>query len=157
MRYHGPCILIVKLLWLQSRHARGEYLRRMFIEPGDWIRSITMSHEKLYQAKNVSAINSESYLTVLVSELMSSLDHVGSHVEFQAQIAELDLDPETGTALGLVFIEPVSHCVKHAFPDDGAGKLSLAVNEINDSTLGLSVADDAVGLSQMSNGISETP
>jgi len=107
-----------------------------------------MSHEKLYQAKNVCVINSESDLTGLVSEPMSPLGHVGSHVEFQAQIAEVDLDLETGTALGLIVTELVSNCLKHAFPDDGAGKISLALNEIDDSTLELSVADDGVDLPQ---------
>ncbi len=109
---------------------------------------MTMSHEKLYQAKNVSAINSEPYVTGLVNELMSLLDHVGSHVEFQAQSAEVDLDPETGTALGLIVTEQLSNCLKHAFPDEEAGKILLALNEIDDSTLEVSVADDRIGLLQ---------
>ena len=56
--------------------------------------SMAMAHEKLYQAENLSAINNEVYLTGLVSDLMSSLGDVGSYVEFQAQIAEVDLDLE---------------------------------------------------------------
>jgi two-component sensor histidine kinase len=109
---------------------------------------MTISHDKLCKSQNVSAINNESDLTGLVSEIMSPLGHVGSHIEFQAQSAEVDLDLETGTALGLIVTELVSTCLKHAFPDDASGKISHALNEINDSTLELSVADDAVGLPQ---------
>jgi two-component sensor histidine kinase len=96
----------------------------------------------------VSAINNESYLNGLVNEFMFSLGHVGSHVEFQAQIAEVDLDLETGTVLCLIVTELVSNCLKHAFPDDGAGKIFLALHQIDDSTLELSVADDRIGLLQ---------
>ncbi len=107
-----------------------------------------MSHDKLCKSKNVSAINCESYLTGLVSEFMSSLGHVGSHIEFQIESAEVDLHLETGTALGLIVTELASTCLKHAFPDHRAGKISLALKEIDDSTLELSAADDAVGLPQ---------
>jgi two-component sensor histidine kinase len=120
----------------------------MFVESGGWITSMSMSNEKVYDARNMSAINSESYVTGLVNEFMSSLDYVGSHVEFQAQSAEVDLDPETGTALGLIVTERVSNCLKHAFPDDRAGKISLALKEIDDSTSEPSVADDRFGLLQ---------
>ncbi len=140
--------VISSLLWLQSRYAKDEYHRRMFIESGDRIRSVAMAHEKLYQAENVSAINSESYLTDLVNELMSSLGHVGSQIELQIESAEVELDLEIGTALGLIVTELVSNCLKHAFPGHRAGKISLALKEIDESTLELSVADDGVGLPQ---------
>jgi two-component sensor histidine kinase len=96
----------------------------------------------------VSAINNESYLTGLVGEFMSPLGHVWSHVEFQGKTAEVDLDLETGTTLCLIVTEVVSNCLKHTFPDDGAGKIFLALHQIDDSTLELSVADDGIGLLQ---------
>ena len=95
----------------------------------------------------MSAIDNESYLTGLVSEFMSPPGHVGSHVEFQPD-RRVDLNLETGLALCLIVTELVSNCLKHGFPDDGAGKISLALNEIDDSTLELSVADDGVDLPQ---------
>jgi two-component sensor histidine kinase len=109
---------------------------------------VAMAYENLYQAENVYAINSKSYLTGVVSELMSSFGHVGSHVELQIESAEVDLDLETATTLGLIVTELVSNCLKHAFPDHRAGKISLALKEIDESTLELSVADDGVGLPQ---------
>ena len=147
-RVKNNLAVISSLLWLQSRYAKDEYHRRMFTESGYRIRSVAMAHEKLYQAENVSAINSESYLTDLVSELMSSLGHVGPHVEFQIESAEVDLDLETCTAFGSIVTELVSNCLEHAFPWHRAGKISLALKEIDDSTLELSVADDGVGLPQ---------
>jgi two-component sensor histidine kinase len=69
---------------------------------------MTVSHDKLCQSKNVSASNCEPYLFGLVSEFMSSLGHAESHVEFQAQSAEVDLDLGNGTALGLIVTELVS-------------------------------------------------
>jgi two-component sensor histidine kinase len=95
----------------------------------------------------VSAINNESHLTGLVSELTSPLGHVGSHVECQPD-RQVDLNLESGVALGLIVTEPVGNCLKYAFTDDGAGMISLALNEIDDSPLELSVADHGVDLPQ---------
>ncbi len=147
-RVKNNLAVVCSLLGFQSRHARGEYHRGMFIESQDRIRSMALAHEKLYQSENLSAINSKDYLTSLAHHLRSALLHVGSDVELQPQIAEVNLDLEIGVTLGFIVTELLSNCIKHAFPDGRSGKISLALKEIDDSTLELCVADDGVGLPQ---------
>jgi PAS domain S-box-containing protein len=147
-RVKNNLAVVSSLLGLQSRHARDDYHRKMFLESQDRIRSMALAHEKLYQAENLSAINSKDYLTSLVHHLTSALGHVGFDVQIQTRIAEVDLDLETGVTLGLIVTELLSNCLKHAFPDDGGGTISLDLRENDSSTLELSVADNGVGLPQ---------
>lgn len=145
-RVKNNLAVVSSLLGFQSRHAKDEHHRRMFIDSQDRIRSMALAHEKLYQAENLSAINSKDYLTSLVHHLLTALGHVGSDVRLQLQLCDADLDLETGVTLGLIVTELVSNCFKHAFPDHRTGKISLALRDIGDPTLELSVADDGIGL-----------
>jgi|GEM_PF-2343522 len=145
-RVKNNLAVVSSLLGLQSRHTKDDCHRRMFVESQDRIRSMALAYEKLYQAQNLSAINSKDYLTSLVHGLISSWSHVGAHVEIQLQVAALDLDLETGVTLGFIVTELVSNALKHAFPNYRAGKITLVLSENDDSILQLSVADDGVGL-----------
>jgi PAS domain S-box-containing protein len=138
--------VVSSLLGFQGRHARDEYHRNMFIESQDRIRSMALAHEKLYQGENLSTISSKDYLTSLVDLLHSALKKIGSNVQLHLQIAEVDLDLESGVTLGFIVTELVSNAFKHAFPNHRAGQICLSVKEIDHSTLELSVADDGVGL-----------
>jgi two-component system, sensor histidine kinase PdtaS len=96
----------------------------------------------------MSSISIEAYLAELVGDLIYSSGRVGSNVELQTRITEVDLDLETCVVLCLIVTELASNSLKHAFPENWAGEISLGLKEIDDSTLELSVADDGVGLPQ---------
>ncbi|MFH0826130.1 MAG: PAS domain S-box protein, partial [Pseudomonadota bacterium] len=145
-RVKNNLAVVISLLGFQGRHAKDEYHRKMFVESQDRIRSMALAHEKLYQAENLSEIDSRSYLTSLLDHLMSALGNVGSEVRLVRQIARTDLDLETGVTLGFIVTELVSNALKHAFPGGRPGTISLTLKEVDDSTLELSLADDGVGL-----------
>ena len=145
-RVKNNLAVVSSLLSLQSRHAKDEYHRRMFLESQDRIRSMGLAHEKLYQADNLSEINAKDYLGSLLHHLIQSVGNIGGAVQVNADIAEVDLDLETGVTLGFIVTELVTNALKHAFPDDRPGEISIALKEIDDSTLELCVSDDGVGL-----------
>ena len=145
-RVKNNLAIVSSLLGFQSRHARDQYHREMFIESQDRIRTMSLAHEKLYQSENLSAINSKDYLTSLARDLKSALTHVGSDVQLQLEIAEVSLDLEIGVTLGFIVTELLSNCIKHAFPDGGSGKISLILTENSNSALELTVTDNGIGL-----------
>ncbi len=69
-RVKNNLAVVSSLLSLQSRHAKDEYHRRMFLESQDRIRSMGLAHEKLYQADNLSEINAKDYLGSLLHHLI---------------------------------------------------------------------------------------
>jgi PAS domain S-box-containing protein len=147
-RVKNNLAVVSSLLGLQSRHAKDEYHRGMFLDSRDRINSMALAHEKLYRAENLSAINSRDYLSSLVRHLMAALGCVGTNVELQLEVAEVELDLQTGITLALIASELVSNCLKHAFPDGRAGKIFFTLKETGHASLELSVVDDGVGLSE---------
>jgi PAS domain S-box-containing protein len=145
-RVKNNLAVVSSLLGFQGRHAKDECHRRMFIETQDRIRSMALAHEKLYQAENLSEIDSKDYLTSLSRHLLAGFGRVGGQVKLEEAIAQVDLDLETGITLGLIVTELLTNALKHAFPDDRAGTIALTLKEIGHSILELSVADDGIGL-----------
>jgi len=145
-RVRNNLTLVSSLLRLQARYAKDEYHLRMFTESEDRIRAMALAHEKLYQTENLASINSKNYLRSLVRHLLGALGKRGSKVQLEMQVEEAPLDLETCCILGFIVTELVSNCLKHAFSDHRAGKISLFFKQIEDPTFALSVADDGIGM-----------
>lgn len=150
-RVKNNLAVVGSLLSLQSRHAKDEHHREMFVDSRDRIRSIALAHEKLYQSESMARISSRDYLQSLVSHLFASVGQLGSHIHLRQEIAEVELDLETAVTLGLVVNELVTNCLKHAFPDGRTGYVTVALEHLGESFLELRVADDGIGLPESIN------
>jgi PAS domain S-box-containing protein len=144
-RVKNNLAVVSSLLRLQSRHTRDGYHRGMFEEAQDRIRSIALAHEKLYQSESLADLNVRDYLTNLVDHLFASGGKVGSTVQLQSEIAEIDVGLEIAVTLGFIVTELVSNSLKHAFPEGRSGRVLLSLKRLDESTLELVVADDGVG------------
>ncbi len=150
-RVKNNLAVVSSLLSLQSRHAKDEHHREMFVDSRDRIRSIALAHEKLYQSESMAKISSRDYLQSLVSHLFASVGQLGSHIRLRQEIAEVELDLETAVTLGFVVNELVTNCLKHAFPDGRTGCVTVALERLGESFLELRVADDGIGLPESIN------
>ncbi len=137
--------VISSLLGLQSRYARDEFHRQLFADSKDRIKSMALAHEKLYQSENLSDVNISSYVDSLVDHLIVSAGRGPKHIELTKQIEELVLSLQTISPLGFILTELVSNCLKHAFPRDRRGRISLQLRRINGDHCEVVVADDGIG------------
>jgi two-component sensor histidine kinase len=67
-------------------------------------------------------------------------------VELAIQIGDVQLDLDRAVPCGLIVNELVSNALKHAFPDDRAGRLCVELEPFGDKQLVLVVGDNGVGL-----------
>ena len=63
------------------------------------------------------------------------------------KIDDLNIDVDTLIPLGLIVNELISNALKHAFPGDTKGTITVGLTESNGRLL-LTVDDDGVGLDQ---------
>ena len=66
-------------------------------------------------------------------------------VELSLDIQPLAVPASKAAALALVLNEAIGNAVKHAFPDERRGRLTIAIGRI-DNGLAIAVEDDGVGL-----------
>ncbi len=115
--------------------------REMKVELGQRISAMSAVHEHIYRSNNFATVELASYLQTLVTDLRSGL---GPGVTVRTDFADLQVDSDAATPLGLIFSEAVSNAIKHAFADGREGVLDLSLRQENGEGI-LGVRDNGVG------------
>lgn len=136
---------ISSLLRLQTRHIADEQAQEALLASRSRVLSMALIHRHLYQEGQVTAIQVDTYLDRLVTELMTSLTAGKHQVRLHADFAPLLLDVDQAVPLGLIVNELVCNAMKYAFADGKAGELTVSLKQV-EKTLVLCVADDGPGM-----------
>ena len=144
--------VIVSLFGLQADRTTEPQVINMLGEMQNRLRAIAYLHEPLYSSADFSTILFNEYLRAFLREL-ESFYNLGVRVEAQLSLADLALNVEQALPLALIGNELISNALKHAFPGDRSGKISIALQYGPDGhgsdgkqSCELQVADDGVGL-----------
>ncbi|MDO9044311.1 MAG: PAS domain S-box protein [Methanobacteriaceae archaeon] len=134
--------IISSLLNLQSGNVSDDKDLELFIESRDRVRSMAMIHEKLYQSENLSKINFKDYLMNLAQQLLMSYDLSGK-VNLNFDCDDVFMGIETAVPCGLLVNELITNSMKHAFPNELSGNISIVLKEYDDYEI--IISDDGIG------------
>jgi PAS domain S-box-containing protein len=137
--------IISSLLNLQSHSIKDRLYADMFKESQNRIRSMALIHEKLYQSKNLARIRFDEYIETLVRELIRFQRISTQKIEVKIDVRDISLDIDTAIPCGLIINELVSNALKHAFPDNRGGEITIRVHSVDDM-YELVVSDNGVGI-----------
>ncbi len=137
--------VISSLLNLQSEYIEDEKYKEMFRESQNRIQSMALVHEKLYQSENLAKIDFNEYIVSLVYELFRLYRVRTDRVALKIEVEDVPLGVDAAVPCGLIINELVSNCLKHAFPDDRKGEITIRLRSVN-GKIELTVADNGVGI-----------
>lgn len=137
--------IISSLMSLQSRYVKDKTALKMFRESKNRVRAMSLIHEQLYQSPDLNQISFGDYIERIAQQLFRFYEADVKGVELEVNVDELFLNLDTSIPLGLIVNELVSNSLKHAFPDDRAGKVSIRLQTQDKNNI-LTVADDGIGL-----------
>lgn len=137
--------IIISLMNLQMRKAEDPRLRDLLLETQDRVRAMSLVHEKLYQSEDLSHINLSTYLHSLGTQLISSHGDIARKITLRMGFDPITTDINIAIPLGLVVNELVSNALKHAFPGEMTGIVTLRGRAENGEIV-VSVEDDGIGL-----------
>lgn len=140
--------IVSSLLDLQSAEMQDPKVVEAIHESQNRVYSMSMIHQKLYQGKNLSAIEMKEYFLELSDHILDSFG-LKNRIEFNFDMEEIELDVDTAIPLGLIVNELVTNALKHAFPKDSKGRIDLFFRKTNDNTIRLEVADNGVGIHEI--------
>jgi two-component sensor histidine kinase len=80
------------------------------------------------------------------SPTLSSAPTAPPALGLEIQVEALPLNLDRAIPMGLIINELVSNSLKYAFPDAGAGRLSISLKAIDEEAFVLEVSDDGIGL-----------
>jgi two-component system, sensor histidine kinase PdtaS len=136
--------IVSSLLDLQSARLKDPNVINAIKESQNRVYSMGMIHQKLYQGKNLSAIEMKDYFIDLSNHILDSYG-AKDRVSLKYKMDTVELDVDTAIPLGLIFNELITNAFKYAFPDNRNGKINIGLQRKDNQTIVLEVEDDGVG------------
>lgn len=137
--------VISSLLRLQSRTAPGKESRQIFAESQNRLQSIALIHELLYRSKNLADIDFRAYISSLTVQLFYAYGITGSRISLKTEVVSAPMAINVAIPCGLIANELISNCLKHAFPADKKGLITVSLASIGDN-YEFVISDDGVGI-----------
>jgi len=138
--------VISSLLELQSDSIRDERSRAIFRDSQNRIKSIALIHQKLYQSESLAYIDLREYIGELARHLISTSSMEPEQICLKVDVGDFSLGVDEAIPCGLIVNELISNSLKHAFPDDRGGEISVGCRIAEDGWIRLTVSDTGVGL-----------
>jgi PAS domain S-box-containing protein len=140
--------IITSLLNLQSSLLNDQNMINVFKESQNRIKSMALIHEIMYQSGNFSNIDTNHYITSLVSYLHRSYCSDSSNVSVKSDIDKINLNFDIMIPCGIIITELVTNALKYAFPDNLNGEITVSLHESEENEITLMVNDNGIGLAE---------
>lgn len=133
--------VITSLLRLQSSEIDSDEARAHFSDAINRIMTMSLIHQKMYQEKNLSKIDTADYFKTLIYDLIrTSSVNIPVQIEVTANLHKFG--SKTIVPLALLIAELVSNSLKHAF--DKEGKVIVFFSEETDKNFRLEYFDNGI-------------
>lgn len=137
---------LIGMIKLEEMAARDHpYLQERLRAIADRIHVFTRLQNRLSRAQETAVVEIQQFIPDLCGDLQSSLAGLRP-VKVEARADALPVPEPAAVAVGLIVNELVTNALKHAFPDNRAGKVEVIFlcRETGECTL--CVEDDGVGI-----------
>jgi two-component system, sensor histidine kinase PdtaS len=111
------------------------------------IEAIAMIHQRLYNSNNYSSIMMPAYVADLVEHLREAF-RPGPRIVFSLFVESIALDISAALPAALILNEAISNALKHAFPGEMQGTITVRVSGVSENKVMLEVGDDGIGFSE---------
>ena len=146
-RVKNSYAIIIGLLNLQGSNIKDEGIKSIFRDSAKRIRSMSLVHELLYSAENLSMIDFGNYVETLARIIFKTYKISPARIKIKVDIKDIQLNTETSVPLGLVVNELVSNAMKYAFPGDRDGEIIITMQKIDSKNeYELTIEDNGTGL-----------
>ena len=137
--------VISSMLSLQAQALSDPVAQAALRQSQSRVYSISLVHERLYRASDLTRIELRSYLNELCADLWESYEDEDTPVELKLDVPPLSLDMDAAIPCGLIVNELVSNAFKHAFRLGRRGTLAIQVLAGDKGQLLLRISDDGPG------------
>ncbi|MDZ8224230.1 PAS domain S-box protein [Nostoc sp. ChiVER01] len=137
--------IVSSLLQLQSQTLKDPEAIKALRESQNRIESISLIHKNLYTSANIGQIDVADYIENLAASLLFSYQIYPGKIALETDIDSVSLNADQAIACGLVINELISNALKHAFPNQQAGIISIALRNV-DNSIEMTIRDNGIGL-----------
>jgi PAS domain S-box-containing protein len=151
-RVKNNLAVITGLLELQGYNTENADAKKVLKDSQLRINSMALIHEKLYQSERLSEIQFDVYINELLDVIKKSHFSTQKSVQINIDAEPVPLTITQAIPCGLLLNEIITNSLKHAFPDDQQGVITISFKKTG-SQLKLSVGDNGIGLPENHNDL----
>ncbi len=118
--------VVASLLRLQAEGFEGHHAGEALRESQHRVESMAMIHEQLYESGDLRQVNLAEHAALLLNNLLNAYGVLGGRVSGQVVMEPLVLGVDQAIPAGLILNELISNALKHAFPGERSGDISVA-------------------------------
>ncbi|MGE0668793.1 MAG: sensor histidine kinase [Sphingomonadales bacterium] len=139
--------VIDSLLGLQSARISDPSVQEILREGQNRVRSMALIHQTLYQSHDFAEVDFAHFLEALIRTLASSYGVDADRIALTVDAETVTLPIDAAIPCGLAVNELVSNALKHAFPDQTQGQITIILRmEQEGAVVAVTVADNGIGL-----------
>ncbi len=138
--------IITSLLKLQSRFIKDPQVLEAIRDTQSRVRTMSLVHERIYRSPDIAEINLKEYLLFLVKQVAQFYNVPQNHISLSVTMPAIMTDVDLVTPLGLIMNELVSNSLKHAFPDNRKGSISIEGTLVGADRLRFVYHDTGIGI-----------
>ncbi len=127
-RVKNNLAIVSGLLQLQKNEVEDEKVTTAFEQSINRIISIAMVHELMYKSPELSSININSYLDMLIPAISSAMNDENRNIEFIIDIEDYKLNINQAIPIGLLLNELITNSFKYAFENQNDGFIKIKLN-----------------------------
>ena len=137
--------IISSLVNLQANSVDDNKVQHMFREVQNRIISMSLLHEQLYRAPDLSRVDVKDYLNVLLDNLLSIYAN-DTNISVRNNIKVKSFGVDTLIPIGLLVNEAVTNSLKYAFRNKPSGTITIEMEHLDEKRYSLLIEDDGVGI-----------
>lgn len=139
--------VITSLLRLESRRSKVDDTKAVLGDMQARIRAMALLHESLYRTGTFASVDLGSYLRKLATQSFQTQATNSGAVQLALNLGSVQVGMDQAIPCGLLINELISNCLKHGFPADTTGHVSIDLQPLDaPQQWRLRVCDTGVGL-----------
>ena len=136
--------ILISLMNMQRDKVNDSELNSSITDLQLRVRTMSLVHEQLYQAQDISVIPFDDYLRRLTLIISSAFKN--DRIRLETDIRPCVLPIEMALPMGLIVNELITNSYKYAFPGDRTGTLWVKLLQVEEGKHRISICDDGIGL-----------
>ena len=144
--------LISSLILLQSRRTEDPAARQALRTVLERVNAVTTVHRRLFKG-DVQRFDVADFVRDLCGDLAAAAGR--SDIEVSLRLEHVEIPASSAAAFALIVNELLGNALRHAFPPDRAGGVTITITQ-DAAHCVLTLADDGVGLSDRPPGFGLT-
>lgn len=141
---------VISLISFEEQYVKDPYYLKIFNESKNRIHTISLLHDNLYHAADLSRVDFGLYINNLLQYLISTHKIRDKKINYKVNCENVFLGLDTAIPIGLIINELVTNSVKYAFPGEKEGTISIDLEFGKDieNMFSLCVSDNGIGLAK---------